>query len=145
MFCVAGVTVPWPPGAEALIVNCLRVKVSVTLCAPSMVTLHVPTPLHPPPDQPVKVELAWGTALRVTVEPWMKLPVQVAPQLIPAGMDVTVPLPVTVFGHRQGLAVGEGDHYRMGCGDVGDDVGARHGLQCPVIFDCGDVVAGSGG
>src|SRR5207247_5523256 len=48
----------------------------------------------PPPLQPVKVEPAAGMALRVTTVPLAKLAEQVAPQLMPAGALVTVPLPV---------------------------------------------------
>src|SRR5206468_6756942 len=49
---------------------------------------------HPPPLQPVKVEPAAGLAVRVTAVPLAKLAEQVAPQLSPAGLLVTVPLPV---------------------------------------------------
>src|SRR5207244_11658166 len=55
---------------------------------------HVPAPLHPPPLQPVKAEPAAGLAVRVTAVPLAKLAEQVATQVIPAGLLVTVPLPV---------------------------------------------------
>lgn len=42
-----------------------RPKVAVTLLAASMVTVHVPVPLHPPPLQPVKVLPDDGDAVRV--------------------------------------------------------------------------------
>src|SRR5207247_6746272 len=51
-------------------------------------------PEHPPPLQPVKVEPAAGVAVSVTAVPLAKLAVHVAPQVIPAGELVTVPLPV---------------------------------------------------
>src|SRR5436853_6999469 len=59
-----------------------------------MVTVQVPVPAQPPPVQPVKVEPAAGAAVRVTAVPLVKLAAQVAPQVIPAGELVTVPLPV---------------------------------------------------
>jgi hypothetical protein len=37
-----------------------------------MVTTHDPVPEHPPPDQPVKVELVEGVAVRVTAVPLAK-------------------------------------------------------------------------
>src|SRR5881628_3481596 len=54
----------------------------------------MPVPEHPPPLQPVKIEPAAGAAVRVTAVPLVKLAEQVAPQVIPAGALVTVPLPV---------------------------------------------------
>src|ERR1043165_1393409 len=54
----------------------------------------LPVPVQPPPDQPVNVEVAAAAAVSVTA--WLKLKsaAQVAPQLIPAGLDVTVPAPL---------------------------------------------------
>ncbi|HEY1517778.1 MAG TPA: hypothetical protein VGF91_15250 [Solirubrobacteraceae bacterium] len=34
-----------------------------------IVTVHVPVPAHPPPDQPLKVETVPGDAPRVTIVP----------------------------------------------------------------------------
>ena len=53
-------------------------------------------PVHAP-DQPPKVEPTAGETVRVTVLFWLKLPVQVVPQSIPAGALVIVPLPVPVL------------------------------------------------
>ena len=39
---------------------------SLTVVALFMVTVHIPVPEHPPPDQPRKVELMEGEALRTT-------------------------------------------------------------------------------
>jgi len=59
-----------------------------------IVTLQVPVPVQPPPLQPVKVEPAAGVAVRVTAVPVVNAAEHVVPQEIPAGLLVTVPLPV---------------------------------------------------
>ena len=46
------------------------------------------------PDQPAKIELALGVAVKVTDVPGAKLALQVEPQAMPAGLLVTGPLPV---------------------------------------------------
>ena len=68
-------------------------KVAVTAALPVNVTLQVPVPVHAP-DHPANVEPLFGTAVRVTMAPLVKLALHVAPQSIPAGLLVTVPLPV---------------------------------------------------
>ena len=73
----------------------MGVKVALTELAAFMVTLQVPVPLQAPP-QPVKVEPEAGVAVRLTTVPLAKLAEQVAPQEIPAGELVTVPVPVPV-------------------------------------------------
>ena len=69
-------------------------KVAVTVVAAESVTVQVPVPEHPPPVQPLKVEPATGAAVSVTAVPLAKLAEHVAPQVMPAGELVTVPLPV---------------------------------------------------
>ena len=69
-------------------------KVAVTVVAAETVTTHDPVPEHPPPLQPVKVEPAAGAAVSVTAVPLVKLAEQVAPQVMPAGALVMVPVPV---------------------------------------------------
>ena len=69
-------------------------NVAVTFWAALMVTVQGLVPLHPPPLQPVKVEPPLGVAVSVTVVPLVKLAVQVLPQVIPAGLEVTEPEPV---------------------------------------------------
>jgi hypothetical protein len=54
------------------------------------------------PDQPVKVEPESAAAVRVTWVPLEKFAEQVDPQLIPAGADVTVPLPEPPFDTETG-------------------------------------------
>jgi hypothetical protein len=72
----------------------IRVKVAVTDLAASMVAVQVPVPEHPAPDQPAKVEVASGVAVSTTAVPVSYVAVQLAPQLIPAGAEATVPPPV---------------------------------------------------
>ena len=48
------------------------------------------------PDQPVNVEPVAGVAVKVTVAPLVTVAAHVEPQLIPAGDDVILPLPLTV-------------------------------------------------
>ena len=89
------VTVPLPvPALLTVSVNVWSVNVAVTVVAAESVTVQAPVPEHPPPLQLLKVEPAAGVAVRVTAVPLVKLAEQVAPQLIPAGALVTVPLPV---------------------------------------------------
>ena len=69
----------------------------MTLVAAVIVTTQAPVPVQPPPDQPVNVELAAALAVSCTIWSWLKLAdwlEQAAPQLIPTGLDVTVPVPV---------------------------------------------------
>src|SRR2546425_9172132 len=88
------VTVPLPvPAGVTVRANVCRVKVAVTVVAAESVTTQAPVPEHPPPLQPLKIELAAGAAVSVTVVPLVKLAEQVAPQVIPAGARVSGPLP----------------------------------------------------
>ena len=68
-------------------------NVAVTVVAAESVTTQLPVPVHPPPLQPVKAEPAFGAAVSVTTVPLVKLAAQVAPQSMPAGLLVTVPVP----------------------------------------------------
>jgi hypothetical protein len=72
-----------------------ELKLATTTARPAAdVTLQVVDVPEHPPDQPTKVLPVAGTAVSVTVVPEMNVPVHVDPQLIPAGVDVTVPDPV---------------------------------------------------
>jgi hypothetical protein len=71
----------------------LAVNVAVTAAFPVKVTLQVLVPVQAP-DQPANVELLFGAAVSVSMVPLVKLALQVAPQLIPAGLLVIVPAPV---------------------------------------------------
>lgn len=74
-------------------------KDAVTLIGEFIVTLHDPVPLQPP-DHPENTDPLATAYVNVTSVPVLKLvlaPVQVGPQLMPLGDDVTVPVPVPVF------------------------------------------------
>ena len=58
-----------------------------------MTVLQVPVPLHPPPLQPANTDPADAVAVSVTELPVGNEALQVFPQLIPAGLLVTVPAP----------------------------------------------------
>src|SRR5438034_679532 len=89
------VTVPLPvPALLTVSAKLGRLKVAVTVVAAETVTTHDPAPVHPPPLQPLKIEPAAGVAVSVTAVPLAKLAAQVAPQVMPAGALVTVPVPV---------------------------------------------------
>src|SRR5215468_11062038 len=84
----------WLPGATASAAG-RAVKVAVmVLVAASSGTSQV-VPLQPACDQLVKVKFGSGTAVSVTGDA-LKDAVQVAPQLMPPGVEVTVPLPTLV-------------------------------------------------
>jgi hypothetical protein len=86
-------TVPGPVPARVTL-NGKEVKVAVTCWLAFIVTTHVePVPLQPPPLQPAKVELPAAVAVSVTCVPMLKLALHCDPQLIPAGLLVTVPFP----------------------------------------------------
>src|SRR4051812_41747557 len=65
---------------------------SMSVCTLS-VTTHVAANPHPPPSQPVNVELAAGVAVSTTPVPAGNDCEQLPGQLIPGGTLVTVPAP----------------------------------------------------
>src|SRR5579863_9451582 len=70
-------------------------NVAVTDSAALIVIVQVPVPLHAAfPLHPAKVEPAAGVAVKITCVPLLKFAEQVAPQLMPAGLLDTVPVPV---------------------------------------------------
>lgn len=82
-------------------------KVPVTLRAASMVTVHVPMPVHAP-LQPAKLEPVAGAAVNVTGVAKVNSRLQISPlplgeltaapvQLIPDGEEVMVPWPAPAF------------------------------------------------
>jgi hypothetical protein len=68
--------------------------VAVTVVSAFIVTTQLEVPLHTPPLQPVNVEPLAGAAANVTELPMVKGAEQVAPQAMPDGVLVTLPLPV---------------------------------------------------
>jgi len=74
----------------------------LTLFAPLIVTTHLPVPEHAP-DQPANFERDFGDAVSVTTVPGTKACLQVAPHEIPAGLLVTVPLPVPALATVRSL------------------------------------------
>jgi hypothetical protein len=71
-------------------------KVTVTVDAVFTVTTHAPVPVQAPLQFP-NVEPASGVAVSVTAVPGVTDCEHVAPQLMPAGLLVTVPEPVPFF------------------------------------------------
>ena len=65
----------------------------MTVWSADIVRVQVPVPVQPP-LQPVNAEPASGVAVNMTEVPLPKSAAQVAPQVIPAGALVTVPVPV---------------------------------------------------
>jgi hypothetical protein len=91
------VTVPEPvPPFVTDSVTGTRLNVAVTEAAALTVTAQVPVPEQAPP-QPAKDEPAAGAAVRVMAVPDVTDCEQVAPQLMPVGLLVTVPEPVPLL------------------------------------------------
>src|SRR5437867_7204944 len=88
------VTVPVPaPLGLTVSVKVGTAKVAVTVVPALSVTVQVPVPEQPPPLQPLNVDPAAGAAVKVTTVPLAYAAMQVAPQEMPAGLLVTVPIP----------------------------------------------------
>src|SRR2546425_6932196 len=71
----------------------ITLNVAVTRVAPARVTVQAAVPEQLPPLQPANTEPPSGIAVSVTTAPLTKLAEQIAPQLTPAGVLVTVPAP----------------------------------------------------
>ena len=91
-------------------------KVAVTNCCPAAVTEHVGViPVHPPPDQPVKVEPVFGVAVSVTMLAAVAGTVhqlfitQTLLLIIKGGLLLTLPPPRT-------LAVTRGGSFQLAAG-----------------------------
>jgi hypothetical protein len=86
------------------------VNFTVTDRAWFIITVQAPVP-EQASDQPEKTEPAAGVAVRVTLVPKRKLREQVGEQLIPSGLELTVPEPVPdlltvkVTGRSENVAV----------------------------------------
>ena len=87
------VTTPEPVPVFDTVNVRLTSNVAVTVVAALTATVHVDDwPAHAP-LQPPNVEDGVGVAVRVTTVPFTKRSEQSAPQLMPSGLDVTVPEP----------------------------------------------------
>src|SRR6185436_18233283 len=93
--CTAFTTVVWATSGLSVKLVLVMAKVAVTARAALMVTLQAPVPVQAP-LQPVKVEPVAGAAVRLTAAPLVNEAEQVAPQEMPAGVLVTVQVPVPV-------------------------------------------------
>ena len=71
-------------------------NVAVTDWAALMVTAQVAVPVQAP-DQPLKTERGVAAAVSVNAVPCLKVCTQAAPQLMPAGLEVTAPSPFPAF------------------------------------------------
>src|SRR5438093_10969559 len=92
------VTVPTPvPALVTVRAKLGTSNVAVTVVAADRVTVHEPVPVQPPPLQPLKVDPAAGVAVSVTAVPLGQLAAELVPHVIPAGVLVTIPLPVPAF------------------------------------------------
>jgi hypothetical protein len=92
------VTVPLPfPDLPTVSVKVRRVNVAVTVFAAFIVTEQVAPETLSHPLQPPNVEFVLACAVSVTTVPLLYEAEQIAPQLIPDGLDVTVPPPVPVL------------------------------------------------
>ena len=67
---------------------------AVTERASLIVTTQLPVPEHPAPDQPLKAEPTAARAVSVTARPSTYGSLQSLPHEIPAGSELTVPLPL---------------------------------------------------
>jgi hypothetical protein len=91
------VTVPLPVPEAATVSSALTVKTAVALRSSVIASVQVAAVPLQAPVQPVNVEPAAAAAVSVTVAPFVKPAPQVAPQAMPAGLLVTVPLPLPAF------------------------------------------------
>lgn len=71
-------------------------KVAVTVRASVIVTVQLAVPLQAP-LQPLKLDALSGTAVSVTLLPEAKFCAQSLPQLMPAGEELTVPVPLPLL------------------------------------------------
>jgi hypothetical protein len=88
-------TVPVAPPESATVVDSVNkgANVAVTSVVLVTVTVHVPVPVHAEPLQPVKTDPAAGVAVRTTLVLLSNMAEHVPPQVTPAGLEVTEPVP----------------------------------------------------
>jgi hypothetical protein len=99
---IVAVAVALPPYATLAVVGAdseklcaVLLNVAVMVGAEVTTNVHVAlVPLHAPPVHPAKVLDAPGASANVMLVPGANVALHAPPQLIPAGLDVTVPVPV---------------------------------------------------
>jgi hypothetical protein len=74
----------------------IELNVAVTVRACDMVTVHACVPAHAPP-QPKNTWPPSAVALSVTEALALNVKLQFVPQLIPVGVDITLPEPALVM------------------------------------------------
>src|ERR1700737_3397683 len=74
-----------------------RTNVADTALPESTAIVQPALPVQPEPAQPPKLEFKSGAAASVTTVPEANVAVQVAPQSMPAGLEVTFPEPLPAF------------------------------------------------
>lgn len=88
------VTVPEPPPPTVTFNGCNEPKFAPTVWGEFTITVHGPTPAQPDEFQPTNPEPESGFAVRVTEVPLLKLKTHVAPQSMPGGVLVILPVPL---------------------------------------------------
>jgi hypothetical protein len=93
-----GIQLIEPFAPETVVIEYVfRLKVAIQVLLESIKTVVGLIVPEQSPDHPAKVELAKGVAVRSTDDPPVNEALQVSPQLMPAGVLVTVPPPVPVL------------------------------------------------
>ena len=92
---LATVPLPVPPRVTPSVTR--GIKVAVTAVLAFSATVQVPVPAHGAPLQPANTEPGDAVAVRVTVVPTVNAAAQAAPQLMPLGLEVTLPVPAPVL------------------------------------------------
>src|SRR5690349_21762771 len=89
------VTVPVPvPFLVTVTKNGAGAVTNVAVTAAVVESVHAPVPVQPPPFHPENTDPAAGVAVRVSVVPGPNWELQVEPQVMPVGDEVTKPVPV---------------------------------------------------
>jgi hypothetical protein len=91
------VPLPVPDVLTVRSTDCDVANVAMTVVVEVRVTVQGPVPVQPPPLQPENAEPVAPVAVRVTGVPPARVAEQVAPQMIPDGVLITVPLPAPIF------------------------------------------------
>ncbi len=99
-------------------------KVAETVCGAFIMTRQEPIPVQAP-DQPVNVEPAVPSAVKVTELSLAKSALQAVPQLIPAGSLVTRPSPLLLTDSSRG-GDGEGDSGGTSVGESSEPAQANN-------------------